>query len=151
MFALLKEINVPEVLKISGGLNFLLAVLAFGLIYREQNRPTAPRRRILSAIYIFIAATLFSLGLSIYASTSAQQHLQSQKLQIELQDANTKLQKYKEASVAVTGMANTLQQMLNLKLMMVGNDGRNDPDEKKRLKATITALQEQVKKLSSLK
>jgi hypothetical protein len=53
------ELNVVEILRVGvAGLCFLLSLLAFWLIQREQQRIGDPRRDILRAIYTFMALNL---------------------------------------------------------------------------------------------
>ena len=61
MPAIFDGINVVEVLRVGlSGLCFLLSLLAFWLIWREQGRPGTPRKGILRAIYTFMGANLVS-------------------------------------------------------------------------------------------
>lgn len=61
--------NVVEILKVGlSGLCFLLSLLAFWLIHREQQRPAAPRKAILRSIYIFMASNLLVAVLVALAS-----------------------------------------------------------------------------------
>lgn len=56
--------NVVEILKVGlSGLCFLLSLLAFWLIHREQQRAAAPRKAILRSIYIFMTSNLLVAGL----------------------------------------------------------------------------------------
>jgi len=55
------SLNVLEILRVGlAGLCFLLSLLAFGLIHREQQRTSAPRKGILHAIYIFMSVNLLT-------------------------------------------------------------------------------------------
>jgi hypothetical protein len=59
MFRLFQDLNVLEILRLGlAGLCFLLSLLAFWLINREQQRPGSPRKGILQAIYTFMSANL---------------------------------------------------------------------------------------------
>ena len=61
--------NVVEILKVGlSGLCFLLSLLAFWLIHREQQRAAAPRKAILRSIYIFMASNLLVAVLVALAS-----------------------------------------------------------------------------------
>ena len=61
--------NVVEILKVGlSGLCFLLSLLAFWLIHREQQRAAAPRKAILRSIYIFMASNLLVSVLVALAS-----------------------------------------------------------------------------------
>lgn len=61
MFKMLSNLNVVEILRLGlAGLCFLLSLLAFWLIHLEQTRPGNPRKRILQAIYIFMALNLLA-------------------------------------------------------------------------------------------
>ena len=61
--------NVVEILKVGlSGLCFLLSLLAFWLIRREQQRAAAPRKAILRSIYIFMASNLLVAVLVALAS-----------------------------------------------------------------------------------
>lgn len=150
MSSLFQYIDPAELLKITGGLNFLLALLSCGLIFREQTRRGEPRPAILWSIYIFIAANLISLGLSFFASSQAHQATQLQTLTTKLEQANSKISVYKEANIKVKGVASTLTRMLEMKLLIVEDDGRNDPEEKKTIKEAIAKLNSEVQTLSSI-
>jgi hypothetical protein len=64
MFPALQNLNVLEILRVGlAGLCFLLALLAFWLIQREQQRIDEPRRGILHAIYTFMTLNLLSAAL----------------------------------------------------------------------------------------
>jgi hypothetical protein len=61
MFKALGNLNVLEILRVGlAGLCFLLSLLAFRLIQREQDRASSPRRGILRAIYIFMGTNLMA-------------------------------------------------------------------------------------------
>jgi len=61
MFKALGNLNVLEILRVGlAGLCFLLSLLAFWLIQREQQRSSSPRKGILHAIYIFMSLNLVS-------------------------------------------------------------------------------------------
>jgi hypothetical protein len=57
----LNNLNVLEILRVGlAGLCFLLSLLAFWLIQREQQRASSPRRGILRAIYTFMAVNFLT-------------------------------------------------------------------------------------------
>jgi hypothetical protein len=69
MQAAMLPTNVVEILKVGlSGLCFLLSLLAFWLIHREQQRPAAPRKAILRSIYIFMVSNLLVAVLVALAS-----------------------------------------------------------------------------------
>jgi hypothetical protein len=58
---MLQNLNVVEILRLGlGGFCFLLSLLSFWLIRREQDLPADPRKGILNVIYTFIAANIAS-------------------------------------------------------------------------------------------
>ena len=58
---MLSGLNVVQILRVGlAGLCFLLALLAFWLIQREQQRPGDPRHGILRAIYTFMVINILS-------------------------------------------------------------------------------------------
>src|SRR5258708_6791836 len=58
---LFADVNVLEVLRVGlSGLCFLLSLLAFWLIWREQGRQGSPRKGILRTIYVFMAVNLLT-------------------------------------------------------------------------------------------
>lgn len=68
MFKALINLNVLEILRVGlAGLVFLLSLLAFWLIQREQRRASSPRRGILRAIYTFMS---FSLTTAVLVAVS---------------------------------------------------------------------------------
>jgi hypothetical protein len=76
MFNLLNNLNILEVLRVGlAGLCFLLSVLSFWLIQREQQRASSPRKGILRAIYTFTAVN-FLTGVLVAAAgyLSPEQH-----------------------------------------------------------------------------
>jgi hypothetical protein len=61
MFKALANLNVLEILRVGlAGLCFLLSLLAFWLIQREQQRASSPRKGILRAIYAFMSVNLLT-------------------------------------------------------------------------------------------
>src|SRR5271165_352434 len=61
MIETLTNLNVLEILRVGlAGLCFLLSLLAFWLIQREQQRPVAPRKGILRAIYVFMSVNFLT-------------------------------------------------------------------------------------------
>jgi hypothetical protein len=61
MFKALGNLNVLGILRVGlAGLCFLLSLLAFRLIQREQDRASSPRKGILRAIYIFMGINLLT-------------------------------------------------------------------------------------------
>src|SRR5260221_13919586 len=59
MLDVFKDLDVLEILRLGlAGLCFLLSLLAFFLIYREQGREGKPREGITRAIYTFMAVNL---------------------------------------------------------------------------------------------
>ena len=68
MVQALTSLYVLEILRVGlAGLCFLLALLAFWLIQREQQRSLSPRKRILQAIYTFMSANFLSAVLVVAA------------------------------------------------------------------------------------
>jgi hypothetical protein len=64
MFKALSSLNVLEILRVGlAGLCFLLSLLAFWLIQREQQRGASPRKGILHAIYTFMFVNFLTAGL----------------------------------------------------------------------------------------
>jgi hypothetical protein len=60
-FTMFENLNVVQILRVGlAGLCFLLSLLAFWLIQREQQRTGSPRRGILRAIYSFMALNLLA-------------------------------------------------------------------------------------------
>jgi len=61
MFKALTDLNVLEILRVGlAGLCFLLSLLAFWLIQREQQRVSSPRRGVLRAIYTFMSVNFLT-------------------------------------------------------------------------------------------
>ncbi len=61
MFKAFTNLNVLEILRVGlAGLCFLLSLLAFWLIEREQRRPSSPRKGILHAIYTFMSVNFLT-------------------------------------------------------------------------------------------
>jgi len=61
MFKALGNLNVLEILRVGlAGLCFLLSLLAFWLIQREQQRAASPRKGILQATYIFMSVNFLA-------------------------------------------------------------------------------------------
>lgn len=61
---MLNNLNVLEILRVGlSGLSFLLSLLAFWLIQREQQRASSPRKGILRAIYTFMSINFLTAGL----------------------------------------------------------------------------------------
>ncbi len=61
MIKALTNLNVLEILRVGlAGLCFLLSLLAFWLIQREQQRASAPRKGILQAIYTFMSVNFLT-------------------------------------------------------------------------------------------
>lgn len=61
MLEVFKNLDVLEILRLGlAGLCFLLSLLAFFLIYREQGREGKPREGITRAIYTFMAVNLIT-------------------------------------------------------------------------------------------
>jgi hypothetical protein len=59
---ILSRLDFVQILSIGiSGFGFLLILLAFLLIYKEQNRPTEPRNGILSTIRFFMGLNFFSV------------------------------------------------------------------------------------------
>jgi len=81
MPAIFKDLNVLEILRVGlGGLCFLLALLAFWLIWREQGRQGTPRKGILRAVYVFMgvnfaAALLVALAAQFVSPRPETAHL----------------------------------------------------------------------------
>ena len=155
MPSFISDLDVPAILKLSGGLNFLLALLAFWLIYREQGRRSPPRPKILHAIYCFIAANFLSLILALGGSYLAQRDrttshaaLQSEKaaIQTELDDATTQIQRYQIAAASLRSTASGIQHLLNVKLALVVNN-QEDPTEATNLKTAIQEIKATVAEL----
>jgi hypothetical protein len=64
MVNLLASLNVPEILRVGiAGLGFLLSLLSFWLIQREQQIEGDPRKGILQAIYTFMLVNLVTAAL----------------------------------------------------------------------------------------
>jgi hypothetical protein len=58
---MLENLNVVQILRVGlAGLCFLLSLLAFWLIQREQQRPGDPRSGILRSIYTFMTVNMFA-------------------------------------------------------------------------------------------
>jgi len=61
MLNALSNLNILEILRLGlTGLSFLLSLLAFWLIHREQQRAASPRKGILHAIYTFMAVNFLT-------------------------------------------------------------------------------------------
>lgn len=64
MFKPFQNLNVVEILRVGlSGLCFLLSLLSFWLIQREQQRATSPRKGILRSIYTFMFVNLLTATL----------------------------------------------------------------------------------------
>lgn len=78
MFRALTDLNVIEILRVGlAGLVFLLSLLAFWLIQREQQRASSPRKGILRAIYIFMSVNLVTAVLVAVAGYFGSQQRRS--------------------------------------------------------------------------
>jgi hypothetical protein len=61
MLNALSNLNILEILRLGlSGLSFMLSLLAFWLIHREQQRAASPRKGILHAIYTFMAVNFLT-------------------------------------------------------------------------------------------
>ncbi len=70
------SLNILEVLRVGlSGLLFLLSVLAFWLIRREQDRKEEPRKGIIETIYVFMAVNLIGAILVAFAGHIGQRLL----------------------------------------------------------------------------
>jgi hypothetical protein len=64
MFKAFENLNVLEILRVGlAGLCFLLSLLSFWLIQREQQKEGDPRKGILQAIYTFMFVNLLTAAL----------------------------------------------------------------------------------------
>jgi hypothetical protein len=88
MPGILKDLDVVEILRVGlGGLCFLLSLLAFWLIWREQSREGAPRKGILRAIYSFMIANLVSAILVALVAQLVPQRQETIRLKDPLESA----------------------------------------------------------------
>jgi len=88
MPGIFKDLNVVEILRVGlGGLCFLLSLLAFWLIWREQGREGAPRKGILRAIYSFMIANLISAILVAFGAQFVPQRQEAIRTKDHLESA----------------------------------------------------------------
>jgi hypothetical protein len=126
----LQQLDVLEILRLGlGGLCFMLSLLAFWLIHREQKRPGTPRRGLMRAIYVFMGVNFFAAMLVALAGYFQGAHSPEIKHELRLARSGTNATP-KQAAVFSAGV--------DLGIALRFSEAQNPPDAARHLKSALT-------------